>query len=184
MHDTPRGTAEPVVPLESGAMPGTEASPGLDDRSRVPAEVAVKVMALIDEVEHLFGDPAKAWAALKAEIEYRKALRESRKSGDMAGPNNEPGPAEPVRREPRPFVGFDREIATYERRKPALLESAEGKWIVIDGEEVLGPFNDIADAERAGLKRFGEGPMFIKQVLAQEPPPLVLPPYLVIPCQT
>jgi len=31
----------------------------------------------------------------------------------------------------RPFVGFDRERAAYERLKPALLARAEGKYVVI-----------------------------------------------------
>src|SRR5262249_61756097 len=97
---------------------------------------------------------------------------------------DDPIPARVLRREPRPFLGFDREKATYERIKPAMLEKAEGKWMTIVGEEVIGPFDDIADAERAGYRRFGPGPMYIRQVLAQEPPPLGLPPHLVLPCQT
>ena len=84
----------------------------------------------------------------------------------------------------RPFVGFDREQATYERLKPALLEAAEGRWVVIVGDEIVGPVDDIDEAIRAGYKRFGLGPLYIKQVLAHEPPPVVLPPYVVVPCQT
>ena len=57
-----------------------------------------------------------------------------------------PSPPEPIPRGQRPFVGFDRETATYERCKPALLETAEEKWGVIVGEEVVGPFDDISDA--------------------------------------
>jgi hypothetical protein len=135
-------------------------------------------MGLIDEAERLVGDPVEAWAALRVMIDDRKARRESRGTADDVGPT------EPVRREPRPFTGFDREISTYERIKPAMLERAEGKWVTIVGEEVIGPFDDISDAERAGYRRFGLGPMYIKQVLAHEPPPLVLPPYLVLSCPT
>lgn len=178
MHDNPQEITGSVAPFESGAWPSPGPSTRPDDFSHVPPEVVVKLMGLIDEAEGLFGDPVRAWAALRIMIDDRKARHESRKSDE------EPIPAEVLRREPRPFLGFDREQATYERIKPAMLENAEGKWITIVGEEVIGPFDDIADAERAGYRRFGRGPMYIKQVLAQEPPPLVLPPHLVLPCQT
>jgi len=69
----------------------------------------------------------------------------------------------------RPFVGFDRERATYERLKPALLAKAEGKYVVIVGDEVVGPLESHADAELAGYTQFGIGPLYIKQVLAEEP---------------
>ena len=83
----------------------------------------------------------------------------------------------------RPFVGFDRERATYERQKPDLLKTAEGQWVVIVGDELIGPMESDEEAVRAGFKRFGLGPLYLKQVLAQEPPPIVLP-WVVIPCQT
>jgi hypothetical protein len=156
----------------------------------VSPEVVVKLIGMLDEFERLFSNPPEAWAALKAEIEARKARWEIRKLTDRpepaeGGPGvSEPSPSGPTPRGRRPFVGFDREMATYQRLKPALLEKGEGKWIVIVGEDVLGPFDEISDAERAGLRRFGLGPLFIKQVLAQEPPPLGLPPYLTLPCQT
>jgi hypothetical protein len=111
-------------------------------------------------------------------IDDRKVRHESRGSSD------EPIPAEVLRREPRPFLGFDREEATYERIKPAMLETDGGKWITIVGEEVIGPFEDMEEAARAGWRRFGLGPLYVKQLLAQEPPPLVLPPYLDSPCPT
>jgi hypothetical protein len=178
VHDTPHETADSVTPFESGAMPSPEPPPHPRDFSRVPPEVAVKLIRLIEEAERLFGDPVRAWAAIKIIIDDRKAFIEGRGSAVA------PIPDKVVRREPRPFIGFDREMATYERIKPAMLEKAEGKWVTIVGEDVIGPFDEIADAERAGYRRFGLGPMCIKQVLAQEPPPLVLPLYLALPCQT
>lgn len=190
MHETQHGATEPVGPFEVRAMPGPGPSHGPGDLSRVSPEIAVKLIGLLDEFERLFGDAPRAWAALEAEIASRKARWESRRAADQPGSADDespgisrPSPSGRIRREPRPFVGFDREIATYERLKPELLEKGEGRWIVIVGEDVLGPFDEISDAERAGLRRFGEGPMFIKQVLTEEPPPLVLPPYLDIPCQ-
>jgi hypothetical protein len=178
MHDTEQGSTRPVAPFGSGAVPNLEPSHHPTDRTPVAPEVVVKLMGLIGEAERLIGDPVEAWAALRIMIDDRKAQRESRRTADDIGPT------EPVRREPRPFTDFDREIATYERIKPAMLERAEGKWITIVGEEVIGPFDDMEEAVRAGYRRFGLGPLYVKQVLAQEPPPLVLPPYLAIPCQT
>ncbi len=61
---------------------------------------------------------------------------------------------------------------------------AGGKWVVVVGDEVVGAFDDMVQAERAGLKRFGLGPLYIKQVLAQDVPAVGLPTYAVVPCQT
>lgn len=181
MHDTPHETAESTVPSPPGPLPVTEPSPGPGDPSRVSPEIVVKLIGLIDEFERLFRDEPSAWAAIEAEIEERKARREARRAAGR--PEYTPAPPGASRREPRPYVGFDRERATYERAKPSLLESAEGKWITIVGDEILGPFDDFADAHGAGLDRFGLGPLYIKQVLAQEKP-VYLPYYVDLPCQT
>ncbi len=69
----------------------------------------------------------------------------------------------------RPFVGYDRELEAYERRKPALLAEAENLFVVFVGDEMIGPFRSHSEAEKAGYSRFGLGPLFIKQVLAEEP---------------
>lgn len=69
----------------------------------------------------------------------------------------------------RPFTGFVRERAAYERLKPELLTRAEGKFVVLVGEEVEGPFDSFGDALRAGYRRFGHGPLYIKQLLTVEP---------------
>lgn len=69
----------------------------------------------------------------------------------------------------RLFTGFDRERATYLQLKPDLLVSDEGKYVVIVGDEVLGPLESHEEAERAGYKRFGLGPLYVKQVVAEEP---------------
>ena len=69
----------------------------------------------------------------------------------------------------RPFVGYDREQAAYARLKSDLLTQAEGKFVVLVGEDVEGPTETFGDALRAGYRRFGLGPLFIKQVLAVEP---------------
>jgi len=69
----------------------------------------------------------------------------------------------------RSFAGFDRERAAYERIKPTLLAKSAGKYVVIVGDKVIGPLESHAEAEAAGYTRFGIGPLYVKQVLAEEP---------------
>jgi hypothetical protein len=69
----------------------------------------------------------------------------------------------------RSFLGFDRERSTYLRLKPELLKRAPGQFVVIVGDDFEGPVPTFDDAERAGYRRFGFGPLYIKQVLAEGP---------------
>jgi hypothetical protein len=82
----------------------------------------------------------------------------------------------------RHFEGFDLEQVTYECHKLELLKVAERKFVVIVGNELVGPLETDEEAERAGYSRFGLGPLFIKQILADEPPALVTRD--VVPCPT
>ena len=69
----------------------------------------------------------------------------------------------------RPFVGYDRERAAYNRLKAGLLGQAEGQYVVLVGEDLEGPVDTFEDALRAGWQRFGLGPLYVKHVLAEEP---------------
>jgi hypothetical protein len=69
----------------------------------------------------------------------------------------------------RPFRGFDVERATYERLKAELLGRAEGRYVVVVGEEWAGPVRTADDAEATGYARFGIGPLYIKRLTAEEP---------------
>ena len=69
----------------------------------------------------------------------------------------------------RQFVGFDLEVTTYVRLKPELLSRFPGKFVVIVGDEVEGPVATFREALRAGYRRFGLGPLFVKQILTVEP---------------
>lgn len=68
----------------------------------------------------------------------------------------------------RPFIGFDLEAATYARIKPEWLSRSPGKFVAIVGDEVEGPAETFEEA-LCGYRRFGLGPLFIKQILAIEP---------------
>ena len=69
----------------------------------------------------------------------------------------------------RPFTGFEREAATYDQHKSALLVRSEGRFVVIVGDQIEGPFETREEALAAGYRRFGLGPLFVKQVVADEP---------------
>jgi hypothetical protein len=75
----------------------------------------------------------------------------------------------PLAGQRRPFTGFDRERATYQRLKADLLARAEGKYVVIVGDEVVGPLGSHEEAERAGYDRFGLGPLYVKLIVAEVP---------------
>ncbi len=69
----------------------------------------------------------------------------------------------------RQFLGFNTEAATYAQLKPELISDFPGKFVVIVGNEVEGPVDTFPEALRAGYRRFGLGPLFIKQILTIEP---------------
>jgi hypothetical protein len=68
----------------------------------------------------------------------------------------------------RPFAGFAREAATYAKLKSTLLATAEGKFVAIVGDDMVGPEAAYGDALRAGYRRFGPGPLYVKQIVAEE----------------
>ncbi len=63
-----------------------------------------------------------------------------------------------------------KELETYEREREALLGTAEGKFVLIHGEEVLGTFDTQQDAIGQGYKQLGNVPFLVKQVVQVEVP--------------
>ena len=82
----------------------------------------------------------------------------------------------------REYDGFDRERITYQRLKADLLAHAEGKYVVIVGDEVEGPLETFDDALRAGYRRFGLGPLYVKHVTTVDP--LVEIAHEITPCRS
>jgi hypothetical protein len=130
-----------------------------------------------------YQDIDSGWERLKAEMDQLlpRSLRqheedlEKGSSEDRGQSTGGAMPASPSEtRQRRTFAGFDIERATYQRIKPELLEMAEGKFVAIVGEEWVGPLDTDEEAERAGYQKFGLGPLYIKQVLAEEPPPALI----------
>jgi hypothetical protein len=140
---------------------------------------------LVDAAEKHIDDPDAALATLATLTNLRIATRRSLGSGIKDDAADERGQAPPIPHAPggampsqtttpastrRPFVGYDREREAYERLKAGLLSHAEGQYVVLVGDELVGPFDEHEAAQRAGYARFGRGPLFIKQVLAEERP--------------
>jgi hypothetical protein len=50
-----------------------------------------------------------------------------------------------------------------------LTEGHEGKWLLIKGEQLVGIWDTMAEADVVRLERFAMQPVLMKQVLAREP---------------
>jgi hypothetical protein len=63
---------------------------------------------------------------------------------------------------------FEVERRTYEEHLPELLGSV-GKFVLILGEEIGGPFDTYAAALAAGYEKYGVKPFLVKEINAVEP---------------
>lgn len=91
--------------------------------------------------------------------------RNTGKGRAVAGPrtSSESSPGEGTR-----VAMFEAERRTYEEHLPELLASV-GKFVLILGGEIDGPFDTYAAALEAGYERHGVQPFLVKQVTAVEP---------------
>jgi hypothetical protein len=64
---------------------------------------------------------------------------------------------------------FEREQKFYDQHKAELLRHHLGKFVLIVGEELIGAYDEQEAAYRVGIERFGNVPLFIKLVEAQDP---------------
>jgi hypothetical protein len=62
---------------------------------------------------------------------------------------------------------LERELRTYEREQPALLDD-EGRFALVQGDTLLGVFDTYADALDGGYDRCGLKPFLVKQISAVE----------------
>jgi hypothetical protein len=63
---------------------------------------------------------------------------------------------------------LEKELETYQRKLPDL-SAAEGKFVLIHGDDVIDTFGDYEDALKEGYARFGLEPFLVKQIHAVEP---------------
>lgn len=62
------------------------------------------------------------------------------------------------------------ELKTYEQHRDKLLGTAEGKYVLIRDDQVVGVFDSKMDAIAQGYQRFGNVPFLVKQILKVEVP--------------
>ena len=62
------------------------------------------------------------------------------------------------------------ELRTYEKNRDHLLATAEGKFVLIHKEEVVGVYDSQKDAIAQGYARFGNVPFLVKQIVRIETP--------------
>lgn len=65
---------------------------------------------------------------------------------------------------------LETELETYARNRDHLLGAAEGKFVLILGDRVVGVYDSKMDAIREGYRSFGNVPFLVKQILKVEVP--------------
>src|SRR5438552_15238235 len=74
----------------------------------------------------------------------------------------------PINMTPSGLAGlkqYEREIATYLRELPRLLQDGHaGRHALIKGDEILSVWDTQGDAIQAGCERFGLDPIFVKTI--------------------
>jgi len=63
---------------------------------------------------------------------------------------------------------LEEETKYYNQHREEILSKFEWKYVLIKGSELIGTFNDAQEAYVEGLRRFGNVPFLIKQVLREE----------------
>jgi hypothetical protein len=67
---------------------------------------------------------------------------------------------------------LDDEIETYERHKPELLAKAQGKYVLIKGENIIGIYDTDNEAINQGYRQLGHVPFLARRI--QEEPEIVV----------
>jgi hypothetical protein len=80
------------------------------------------------------------------------------------------GPTIPVEHMPEKMKARAPEINTYMRAAPQLLrEGNDGKYVLINGDQLFGIWDTFGDALQAGYDRFGlDGPFMAQRISSRE----------------
>lgn len=68
---------------------------------------------------------------------------------------------------------LDHELRVFELLRSKLLERYAGKFVVVKGDDAVVAFDTEEAAYAAGVARFGNQPMLIRQLSAEDPLALV-----------
>lgn len=90
-----------------------------------------------------------------------------------AAPSTPPAKPVPVNLTPSGWKAlklYEREIATYRRELPRLLEEGyAGQYALIKGDDILNVWETQGDAIQAGRERFGLDPICVKKIDPRDP---------------
>lgn len=78
-------------------------------------------------------------------------------------------------------MALEKELETYKSKLPELKQH-EGKFVLIQGDEVVDTYTSYEDAIKEGYKRFGLQPFLVKQIHSIEQVQFIS--RFVIPCRT
>jgi hypothetical protein len=62
------------------------------------------------------------------------------------------------------------ELQTYQAQKSELIGKANGKFVLVKGNQVIDVFDTKSDAIRQGYERFGNVPFLVKQIVEVDIP--------------
>jgi hypothetical protein len=65
-------------------------------------------------------------------------------------------------------MALEKELSVYEANLPELLAN-EGKYVLVSGEQISGPFDTYEDALAVGYEKYGLVPFLVKQISHFEP---------------
>lgn len=61
-------------------------------------------------------------------------------------------------------MALEKELDTFRKNQPQWSQAYGGKFVLVVNEELVGVYDDPGTAYEAGIERFGNIPMLIKQV--------------------
>jgi hypothetical protein len=65
------------------------------------------------------------------------------------------------------IMALERELETYRQNLPGLLDN-EGKYVLVQGDQVVDVFGTYEDALKQGYAKFGLTPFLVKQIQSVE----------------
>ena len=70
-------------------------------------------------------------------------------------------------------MALEREMETYRKRLPELKRENEGRFVLIQGEQVVDIFTSYEDALKVGYEKLGLDPFLVKKIEAVEQAQLI-----------
>jgi len=61
---------------------------------------------------------------------------------------------------------LQKEIETYNKFLPKLLDKNSGEYVLIKGDKLIGTFADMGDALDRGYEKFGKPPFLVRKISA------------------